>query len=330
MSVKQLGRRLLQIVIVLIGISFFTFILTYLAPGDPVRTRYAASGMVPTEKELQEERERLGLNDPVLVQYGRWLGKVLHGDFGTSYSNGKPVAELLSVRLLPTLKLAFSALILMLLVAVPLGMLSAVYKNTWVDYLVRGVTFLGVSIPNFWVGLILLYVVALKFSLLSVISTGDGFEKIILPAITLAFAKPILSYRIRERSTHTVASVVMTMLASALIVACLDAQMAGILQRYTADYSILMLIPSILLCFIANDALAPDKENDDRGVELKVGSSAVPKVLAHHLFLRVLGVLVFLGLLYSTLICFIPETGWYSDVYAWAYQDLIEMVEFWT
>ena len=166
MSVKQLGRRLLQIVIVLIGISFFTFILTYLAPGDPVRTRYAASGMVPTEKELQEERERLGLNDPVLVQYGRWLGKVLHGDFGTSYSNGKPVAELLSVRLLPTLKLAFSALILMLLVAVPLGMLSAVYKNTWVDYLVRGVTFLGVSIPNFWVGLILLYVVALKFSLL--------------------------------------------------------------------------------------------------------------------------------------------------------------------
>ena len=107
MSVKQLGRRLLQIVIVLIGISFFTFILTYLAPGDPVRTRYAASGMVPTEKELQEERERLGLNDPVLVQYGRWLGKVLHGDFGTSYSNGKPVAELLSVRLLPTLKLAF-------------------------------------------------------------------------------------------------------------------------------------------------------------------------------------------------------------------------------
>ena len=143
---------------------------------------------VKMDERTAGERERLGLNDPVLVQYGRWLGKVLHGDFGTSYSNGKPVAELLSVRLLPTLKLAFSALILMLLVAVPLGMLSAVYKNTWVDYLVRGVTFLGVSIPNFWVGLILLYVVALKFSLLPVISTGDGFEKIILPAITLAFA----------------------------------------------------------------------------------------------------------------------------------------------
>ena len=67
-------------------------------------------------------------------------------------------------------------------------MLSAVYKNSWIDYLVRGITFLGVSIPNFWVGLILLYVVALKFSLLPVISTGEGFEKIILPAVTLAFA----------------------------------------------------------------------------------------------------------------------------------------------
>ena len=72
LNVKQLGRRLLQIVIVLLGISFFTFILTYLAPGDPVRTRYAASGMIPTEQELNEEREKLGLNDPIVVQYGRF------------------------------------------------------------------------------------------------------------------------------------------------------------------------------------------------------------------------------------------------------------------
>ena len=151
-----------------------------------------------------------------------------------------------------------------------------------------------------------------------------------LPVLwVIAFAKPILSYRIRERSTHTVASVVMTMLASGLVVACLDAEMAGILQRYTADYSILMLIPAILLCFIANDALASDGEESGKA-ELKVGSSAVPKALTHRMFLRVVGVLVFMSLLYSTLVCFIPETGWYSDVYAWAYQDLVEMVEFWT
>ncbi len=151
-----------------------------------------------------------------------------------------------------------------------------------------------------------------------------------LPVLwVLAFAKPILSYRIKERSTHTVASVVVTMLVSGLVVACLDAEMAGILQRYTADYSILMLIPAILLCFIANDALATDKEEGEK-VELEVVSSTVPKILTHRVFLRIVGVLVFLSLLYSTLVCFIPETGWYSDVYAWAYQDLIEMVEFWT
>lgn len=188
MNAKQLGKRLLQIVIVLIGISFFTFILTYLAPGDPVRARYAASGTVPSEQVLDAEREKMGLNDPVVVQYGRWVSDVLHGDFGTSYSNGKSVAELLSARLLPTLKLSFASLILMLLVSIPFGMLAAVYKNKWIDYLVRGCTFLGVSIPNFWVGLMLLYFVALKLGLLPVVSVGDGIEKLILPAVTLAFA----------------------------------------------------------------------------------------------------------------------------------------------
>ena len=188
MSAKQLGKRLLQIVLVLIGISFLTFILTFLAPGDPVRTMYAASGTIPTEEVLNERREQLGLNDPVLVQYGRWLTNCLHGDFGTSYSTGKPVGQLLAARLWPTLKLALLSLVLMLLVAVPFGMLSAVYRNKPIDYIVRGATFLGVSMPNFWVGLLLLYFICLKLGLLPVVSTGGGFKKIILPAVTLAFA----------------------------------------------------------------------------------------------------------------------------------------------
>ena len=143
----------------------------------------------------------------------------------------------------------------------------------------------------------------------------------------IAFAKPILAYRFNVRSTHTVASVVLTMLASGLVVACLDAEMAGILQRYTADFSILLLVPAVLLCFVANDALA-----DAKGAEPlpALGERTVSKAFAHKMFLRVVGVLVFISLVYSTLVCFIPETGWYSDVYDWAYQDLIETVEFWT
>ena len=143
----------------------------------------------------------------------------------------------------------------------------------------------------------------------------------------IAFAKPILAYRFNVRSTHTVASVVLIMLASGLVVACLDAEMAGILQRYTADFSILLLVPAVLLCFVANDALA----DGESGAPLPtLGDRFVSKAFAHKAFLRVVGVLVFLSLLYSTLVCFTPETGWYSDVYDWAYQDLIETVEFWT
>jgi peptide/nickel transport system permease protein len=189
LNAKQLGRRLLQIVIVLIGISFFTFILTYLAPGDPVRTMYSASGTIPSEEVLNAAREEMGLNDPVYIQYFRWLNNCLHGDFGTSYSTARPVVDLLLSRLWPTLKLSLASLILMLVVSVPLGMLSAVYKNKPIDYQVRGINFLGVSMPNFWVGTMLLLIFALRLKVLPVVSSlGNGLQAIILPAITLAFA----------------------------------------------------------------------------------------------------------------------------------------------
>ena len=111
MSKKQIIKRLLQIVIVLIGISFITFALTFMSPGDPVRNMYTATGVMPTEEMVQETREELGLNDPFLVQYTRWLKNCLKGDFGKSYSLNKPVTELLAARLWPTLKLTLMAMI---------------------------------------------------------------------------------------------------------------------------------------------------------------------------------------------------------------------------
>ncbi len=188
MNARQIRKRLVQMVIVLIGISFFTFILTYLSPGDPVTAMYSASGSIPSEEVLEATREELGLNDPFLVQYWNWLTGCLHGDFGTSYSMHKPVLQLLSSRLLPTLKLAFASLLIMLAVSVPLGMLTAVNRGKPIDYIVRGLTFFGVSMPNFWVGMLLLYLFAIWLKLLPVVSSGQGFKKIILPALTLAFA----------------------------------------------------------------------------------------------------------------------------------------------
>ena len=188
MKKGDLFRRLLQIVIVLCGISFITFALTYMAPGDPVRAMYAASGTIPSEEILEQTREKMGLNEPFFTQYLSWLTDCLRGDFGTSYMYHRPVAELILERLGPTLRLAFFSLALMLIVAVPLGILSATHKGRPADFIIRVGTFFGVSLPKFWVGLMLLYVFSVRLGVLPVVSDGQGFRKMILPAVTLAFA----------------------------------------------------------------------------------------------------------------------------------------------
>lgn len=188
MTKKAILHRLLQIVIVLLGISFLTFCLTYLAPGDPVRAMYASQGGIPNDEVIEATREAMGLNRPFLVQYFSWLGNVIHGDFGTSYSQSMPVAKVLGARLWPTLKLSLLSMVLMLLFAVPLGMLTAVKKGKVIDYVVRFMTFLGVSLPSFWIGLMLIYMFCLKLGLLPVMSTDTSFKKLILPAVTLAIS----------------------------------------------------------------------------------------------------------------------------------------------
>ncbi len=174
--------------IVLVGISFLTFLLTYLSPGDPVRNMYTSAGIMPTEELIQQTRDEMGFNDPFFTQYARWITNCLKGDFGKSYSLNKPVVKLLSARLWPTLKLTIMSMVLMLIVAVPLGVLSAVYRNKPIDYIVRAVTFFGVSIPNFWVGLLLILYFCVKLRLLPVVSSGGTFKDLLLPAVTLAIA----------------------------------------------------------------------------------------------------------------------------------------------
>ena len=185
---KKLALRLAQILVVLVGISFVTFLLTYLSPGDPVRNMYTAAGIMPTEELVAETRQELGLNDPLPTQYLRWLRNCLRGDFGKSYTLNKPVTELLLGRLWPTVKLTLLSMGLMLLLAVPFGMLSAVYKDRWIDYLVRGLTFVGCAMPNFWVGLLLMLAFCVHIKAFPVISSAGDLRSIFLPALTLALA----------------------------------------------------------------------------------------------------------------------------------------------
>ena len=188
MNKNAIISRLLQMVIVLIGISFLTFLLTYLSPGDPARNIYTHSGVMPTSEMIEEMRRNLGLDKPFLTQYTDWVINCLKGDFGQSFMLQKPVKELLLDRLWPTLKLTLASTILMLLFAVPLGVISAVNHNKPIDYLVRAVTFFGVSIPNFWLGLMLILIFCVKLGLLPVVSSAGDFKSLILPAVTLAVA----------------------------------------------------------------------------------------------------------------------------------------------
>lgn len=178
----------MQMIIVLIGISFITFALTYISPGDPVRNMYTAAGIMPTEDMIFETRQELGLNDSFFIQYFRWGANCLQGNFGKSYCLNKSVVELLSSRLWPTLKLAIASMVMMLILSIPFGMLSAVYQNKWLDYLVRGISFMGCAMPNFWVGLLLMLVLCVQIPIFPVISSSGDMKSLFLPALTLAIA----------------------------------------------------------------------------------------------------------------------------------------------
>ena len=188
MLAKKILKRLPQMLIVLFGISFLTFLLTYLAPGDPAEAMYEAAGILPTEQQLETARLSMGLDKPFAVQYLNWIGGVLRGDLGTSFSKSIPVATVLGQRLLPTLKVALLSMAMMLVVSVPLGVLSAVYKDGAADYVVRFLAFFGISVPGFWLGLLLMRFFGLTLGWLPVVSAKAGFKEMILPCMTLAIA----------------------------------------------------------------------------------------------------------------------------------------------
>ena len=186
MGKKQLAVRLGEMVLVLLGISFITFCLVMLAPGDPVRQMIAGNeDIVVSQVEIDALRHELGLDQPFFMQYLDWLGRVLHGNFGFSFMMKKPVLDAILEALPATVILALASTAFMLVFAIPLGIYTAVKKNTWFDYLVRSFTFMGVSVPNFWMGLMLLWIFALKLGLFPIVGGDISIENLILPTATL-------------------------------------------------------------------------------------------------------------------------------------------------
>lgn len=183
---KRFINRLTQVIITLIGVSFLTFCLTYLSPGDPAAMVLEASDTIVSQEVLEKTREEMGLNDPFLVQYGNWVWGVLHGDMGMSYSGKKPVVDKLMEGFAGTVLLAITTIVLILLISLPLGIFSAVHRNKIPDFVVRVFSFIGVSMPSFWVGLILLYIFGLKLGLFPIATATVTPNGLVLPALTLA------------------------------------------------------------------------------------------------------------------------------------------------
>lgn len=187
-------RRLLIAIPVLLGVTILNFGIINLAPGNPAEMFISPS---ISEADVALKEEQLGLNDPLYVQYVRWLGNVFQGDFGYSFANYEPVAAMVIERVGPTLLLMGSSLVLAYLIAIPIGILSAVKQYSWIDYLTTGSSFLGISVPNFFLGLGLIYLFSVQ---LGFFPTGgmntlgmegnflDTLKHLVLPSIVLATA----------------------------------------------------------------------------------------------------------------------------------------------
>ena len=156
-------------ILLLIGITFLSFLLVYHSPGDPAMVALKKSGMRVSEKALELKREELGLNDPFAVQYGRWLNEFFHGDLGESYKTGKAVAGELKKTIPATLLLTVAALALTILISFPIGVLCAKYKDRGFDNMIRFVTYFLSSLPSFFLALLMMYVLSMKLQLLPVI-----------------------------------------------------------------------------------------------------------------------------------------------------------------
>ncbi|NLU11251.1 MAG: ABC transporter permease [Tepidanaerobacter acetatoxydans] len=179
-------KRLVYILPLVFGITVFTFLLTSLAPGDPVEVILRSRGIDPNKETIEVFREKMGLNCPLYIQYVKWLRKVIHLDLGSSLKTDTPVLEEFLIRLPATLELAICSIVVTIVLSIPLGIISAIYKNSIIDYLTRALAVLGNCIPDFWLGLLLIYLLSVKMKLFPVMGR-EGVKSIVLPTATLSF-----------------------------------------------------------------------------------------------------------------------------------------------
>lgn len=181
-------KRLLQLIPILLIITFLSFAMMRIAGSDAVLQKMENTGMVVSQEVIEKSRAELGLDKPFLTQYFVWLGNLLRGDMGTSYISDKEVFPTFISKLPATLLLTVVSIVLTVIISIPLGVLAAVKQNRFVDYLIRVGSFLGNSMPNFFVALLLMYFFAIRMNLFPVIAREVSLQSVALPSFTLAIA----------------------------------------------------------------------------------------------------------------------------------------------
>jgi peptide/nickel transport system permease protein len=207
---KYIAKRLWSLIPVMFVVATLVFFLVHLTPGDPASV---ILGPDAPQEAIAELRARLGLDKPLPVQFVRWFGRVLQGDLGESIFLRRPVTQAIAERLEPTLLLAGLATLFAVIIGIPAGVLAAVYRNTWLDRLFMSVAVFGVSMPNFWLALNLIFLFALTLALLPVsgyVPLGDDplmtLRFMLLPAFSLGFPQTALIARMTRGSMLDVLS----------------------------------------------------------------------------------------------------------------------------
>ena len=183
--------RLIAAVPVVLGVSVAVFLMLHLVPGDPISVMFADSSLPP--EQIAMLRQQLGLDDPLPVQYARFIGKAVQGDLGRSIRTNRPVLQEILNQLPSTIELTVAAMVVAVLVGMVLGCLAALGRNTWLDGVSMAVSLLGVSMPSFWLGLMLIFLFSVALGWLP--ATGEGgLERLIMPALSLGlFAAAVIA-----------------------------------------------------------------------------------------------------------------------------------------
>ncbi len=205
---RYIIKRLFLMIPTLLGVAVFVFLLMRVIPGDIVELRLTSEGGFVTEEVLAMERARLGLDKPVWQQFATWIGGIVRLDFGTSMWTGRPISHEIGIRIQLSLEIAILATVVAILIAIPLGTLAALKQDTWVDYAVRVFSIAGLSMPSFWLGILIILFLLIYFQWVPPmfftpiwVDPWENLSQMVWPAVAVGYRYSAVSTRMMRSST---------------------------------------------------------------------------------------------------------------------------------